>query len=39
VVGTGHGEFGPILEALDPQLEVRPQQRDWNDRTLFVARI
>jgi hypothetical protein len=38
VVGIGHGEFGAILKTLNRQLEARPQQHDWNDYTLFVAR-
>jgi Domain of unknown function (DUF5615) len=38
VVGIDHGEFGAILEAVETQLTARPEQGDWNDRTLFVAR-
>ena len=38
VVGVDHGEFGAILEAVGAQLRARPEQGDWTDLTLFVAR-
>lgn len=38
VVGIGHGEFGAILDAVGSQLRARPEQSDWTDYTLFVAR-
>jgi hypothetical protein len=38
VVGRGHGEFGAILETLGSQLAARPQQSDWANYTVFVAR-
>jgi hypothetical protein len=38
VVGLGHGEFGAILEALTRELQARPEQGEWIDYTLFVAR-
>jgi hypothetical protein len=38
VVGIGHGEFGAVLEAVAAQLEARPEQHEWKDYTLFVAR-
>jgi hypothetical protein len=37
-VGLGHGEFGAVLEAVGNQLQARPEQRDWTDYTVFVAR-
>jgi uncharacterized protein DUF5615 len=38
VVGMDHGEFGAILEAVERELRARPEQGDWIDYTLFVAR-
>lgn len=38
VVGIDHGEFGAILDTLDRELAARPQQTDWDDLTLFLAR-
>jgi hypothetical protein len=38
VVGLGHGEFGAVLDAVASQLIARPEQRDWTDYTVFVAR-
>jgi Domain of unknown function (DUF5615) len=38
VVGIDHGEFGAILEAVGRQPMARPQQSDWANYALFVAR-
>jgi hypothetical protein len=38
VVGIDHGEFGAILQAIGAALTVHPQQNDWADLTLFLAR-
>lgn len=38
VVGIGHGEFGTILKAIGGQLSARPEQHEWKNYTLFVAR-
>ena len=38
VVGIDHGEFGAILDALSRELSTRPEQSDWADLTLFIAR-
>jgi hypothetical protein len=38
VVGIDHGEFGAILEIVARALAARPQQADWIDLTLFLAR-
>ena len=38
VVGLDHGEFGAILDALTQELSARPEQADWTDLTLFIAR-
>lgn len=38
VVGTDHGEFGVIPEALDRLFEIRSDPRAWHDYTCFVAR-
>jgi Domain of unknown function (DUF5615) len=39
VVGIDHSEFGAILETIAAELSARPQQTDWTDLTLFLARI
>lgn len=38
VVGIDHGEFGPILRALESLLKGRPAEDDWRDYTCFVSR-
>lgn len=38
VVGIDHSEFGAIFEILARELTARPQQGDWADLTLFLAR-
>jgi predicted nuclease of predicted toxin-antitoxin system len=38
VVGIDHGEFGAILQTIGAALTVHPQQNDWADLTLFLAR-
>jgi hypothetical protein len=38
VVGIDHGEFGAMLQAITDELQRRPQQADWSDLTLFLAR-
>ncbi len=38
VVGVDHGEFSVILEIILRTLGARPQQADWVDLTLFLAR-
>jgi hypothetical protein len=37
-VGIDHGEFGTIINAIERELQTRPDPTDWIDRTLFVAR-
>ena len=37
-VGIDHGEFGAILETIARELAARPEQTDWTDLTLFLAR-
>ncbi len=39
VVGIDHGEFATILDVIIRELAARPQQADWNDLTLFLARV
>jgi hypothetical protein len=39
VVGIDHGEFGAILDSVARELTTRPNQADWTDLTLFLARI
>jgi hypothetical protein len=38
VVGIDHGEFGTIITAVERELQARPEQADWVDHTLFIAR-
>jgi hypothetical protein len=38
VVGVDHGQFGAILDTIARHLAARPQQADWVDLTLFLAR-
>lgn len=38
VVAVDHAEFGTILEMVSRELTVRPEQSDWTDLTLFLAR-
>lgn len=38
VVGIDHGEFATILDVIARELAGRPQQADWMDLTLFLAR-
>lgn len=38
VVGIDHGEFATILEVIVRELAARPQQEDWTDLTIFLAR-
>jgi len=38
VVGIDHGEFSAILDRIAQALTARPQQADWTDLTLFLAR-
>lgn len=38
VVGIDHGEFGAILDVIERELAIRPQQPDWQDLTLFLTR-
>jgi hypothetical protein len=38
VVGIDHGEFGTILETIAAALASRPDEADWTDLTLFLAR-
>ena len=38
VVGIDHGEFGAILDVLSRELTARPEQSDWANLTLFIAR-
>ncbi len=39
LVGIDHGEFATILDTIARALSERPQQVDWTDLTLFIARI
>ena len=38
VVGIDHGEFGTILNVISRELSARPEQSDWTDLTVFIAR-
>jgi hypothetical protein len=38
VVGIDHGELGPIIAAIERELQARPAQTDWVNRTLYLAR-
>ena len=38
VVGIDHGEFGAILDTIASELTARPDEADWTDLTLFLAR-
>jgi Domain of unknown function (DUF5615) len=38
VVGIDHGEFGAILDTIARELAARPDEADWTDLTLFLAR-
>ena len=38
VVGIDHGEFGVILDAVSRELSARPEQSEWDDLTMFIAR-
>ncbi len=38
VVGIDHSEFGTIVDALPHELNARPEQSQWVDPTLFIAR-
>jgi len=38
VVGIDHGEFGAILETITRELAARPDEADWTELTLFLAR-
>jgi hypothetical protein len=38
VVGIDHGQFGAILDRLARELAARPDEADWMDLTLFLAR-
>lgn len=38
VVGIDHGDFGAVLEVLSRELTGRPEQTDWANLTLFIAR-
>jgi hypothetical protein len=38
VVGVTHGEFGVLLEALAREFAARPNQSDWAELTMFIAR-
>lgn len=38
VVGIDHGEFATVLDVIVRELAGRPQQADWMDLTLFLAR-
>jgi hypothetical protein len=39
VVGIDHGEFGASLDTIAAELAARPDEADWTDLTLFLARI
>jgi Domain of unknown function (DUF5615) len=38
VVGLDHREFGAIIEAIAAELAARPDEADWAELTLFLAR-
>ena len=38
VVGIGQNEFGVVLRLLTKELGARPDQSDWQDLALFLAR-
>jgi hypothetical protein len=38
VVGIDHSEFGVILEVIKGALRAQPEQAEWGDLTLFLAR-
>jgi Domain of unknown function (DUF5615) len=38
VAGIDHNEFGVIIDVVTGALAARPQQADWTDLTLFLAR-
>ncbi len=38
VVAIDQSEFGAILETIARELSIRPEQADWTDLTLFLAR-
>jgi hypothetical protein len=38
VVGIDHGEFGTILDTIARELAARPDESDWTNLTLFLAR-
>lgn len=38
VVGIGHGDFGAVIEIVSRELGARPEQADWDNLTLFMAR-
>jgi hypothetical protein len=38
ILGMDHSEFGAIIGAVERELQLRPKQADWADRTLFIAR-
>jgi hypothetical protein len=38
VVGIDHGEFRMTLDIVARELAARPQQTDWSELTLFLAR-
>ncbi len=39
VVGVDHGEFGTIIAAVERELQVRDEQADRINHTLFIARM
>jgi hypothetical protein len=38
VVGIDHSDFGSILQVISREISARPEQSDWTDLTLFIAR-
>lgn len=38
VVGIDHGNFGEVRDVLRRELAARPEQADWANLTLFIAR-
>ncbi len=38
VVGIDHGQFGAILQTIAATLTARPNEADWTELTLFLAR-
>lgn len=34
-----HSEFGRIVDALTHELKARPEQPEWTDLRLFIARL